>query len=74
MGIALASLLLYCHAELRSSTSHRWQTYQFLARRSVVVFGWLAVVSLASILLPDSLGPLLYSLFVLFSSAANIVL
>ncbi|KAL7182720.1 hypothetical protein ACSBR1_041412 [Camellia fascicularis] len=71
MGIAVASLLLYCFAydaELRSSATHRWQTYQFLARRGVVLFGWLAVVSLASILLPDSLGSLLYSLFVLFSS------
>ncbi|KAL7182724.1 hypothetical protein ACSBR1_041416 [Camellia fascicularis] len=68
MSVAIASLLMYClayDAELRFSASQRTQTY---ARRGVVVFGWFGLVSLASILLPDSVGPLLYSLYVLFSS------
>ncbi|KAL7182717.1 hypothetical protein ACSBR1_041409 [Camellia fascicularis] len=69
VGVSIASLLLYCFvydAELRSSENHRHQTYAFIARRGMVCFGWLAVVSLASILLPDSLGLPLYFLYILF--------
>ncbi|KAL7165053.1 hypothetical protein ACSBR2_040858 [Camellia fascicularis] len=65
MGVAIANLFLYCFvydAELRSSSS---QTY---ARHGMVVFGWLGLVSMASFLLADSLGPLLYSLCLLFSA------
>ncbi|CAL5429634.1 unnamed protein product [Camellia sinensis] len=65
MGVAIPSLLLYCFvhdAELRSSSS---QTY---ARRGKVVFGWLGLVSMASIFLADSLGSLRYSLYILFSA------
>lgn len=67
--VAIASLLLYCFAydaELRSSENHRHQTCAFIARRGMACFGWLAVVSLASILLPNSLGPPLYFLYILF--------
>ncbi|KAL7184715.1 hypothetical protein ACSBR2_026791 [Camellia fascicularis] len=48
------------------SENHRHQTYDFIARRGMVCFGWLVVVSLASILLPNSLGPPLYFLYILF--------
>ncbi|KAL7171061.1 hypothetical protein ACSBR2_035844 [Camellia fascicularis] len=69
LGVSIASLLLYgisYYVELKSSSyedHHRSQTY---ARHGTVVFGWLFLVSLASILLPDSVGPLLYVLYILF--------
>ncbi|KAL7182725.1 hypothetical protein ACSBR1_041417 [Camellia fascicularis] len=70
--VSIASLLLYFFsndAQLRSSQRHRWQTYVFIiARRGMVIFGWLGLVSLASILLPDSLGPAVYFLYILFSA------
>ncbi|GMP95753.1 hypothetical protein CsSME_00044676 [Camellia sinensis var. sinensis] len=69
LAVSIASMLLYCsayYAELKSSSykDHRyWQTY---ACHGTVVIGWLGLVSLASILLPDSVGPLLYFLYILF--------
>ncbi|GMP83581.1 hypothetical protein CsSME_00037440 [Camellia sinensis var. sinensis] len=69
LGVSIASLLLYgisYYTELKPSSyedHHRLQTY---ARYGTVVFGWLLFVSLASILLPDSVGPLLYVLYILF--------
>ncbi|KAI8546619.1 hypothetical protein RHMOL_Rhmol07G0133200 [Rhododendron molle] len=66
MVIFVASLLLYClgyHAKVR------WPTYALVVSRGMVVFGSLSVVSLATILFPDSLGPVLYMLYVLFTAA-----
>ncbi|GMP95758.1 hypothetical protein CsSME_00044681 [Camellia sinensis var. sinensis] len=69
MRVAIASFLLYCFAydaKLRSFENHRHQTYAFIVCRGMVNFGWLAVVSLPSILFPNSLGPPLYFLYILF--------
>ncbi|KAF7137791.1 hypothetical protein RHSIM_Rhsim07G0111700 [Rhododendron simsii] len=66
MVISVASLLLYCFGYHAKS---RWPTYALAVSRVMVVFGSLSVVSLASSLFPDSFGPVLYTLFVLFSAA-----
>ncbi|KAL7215164.1 hypothetical protein ACSBR1_027346 [Camellia fascicularis] len=61
-----ASLLPACYAELKSSSCedhHRCQTY---ARHGTVVFGSFGLVYLASTLLLDSIGSLLYLLYILF--------
>ncbi|KAF7138416.1 hypothetical protein RHSIM_Rhsim07G0111400 [Rhododendron simsii] len=65
MEISVASLLFYC---LGYHAKSRWPTYALVVSRGMVVFGSLSVVSLASILFPDSFGPVLYALFVLFSA------
>ncbi|THG08477.1 hypothetical protein TEA_020864 [Camellia sinensis var. sinensis] len=67
--VAIASFLLYCfayNAELRFSENHCHQTYAFNVCRGMTCFGWLVVVSLASILFSNSLGPPLYFLYILF--------
>ncbi|GMP95752.1 hypothetical protein CsSME_00044675 [Camellia sinensis var. sinensis] len=69
LGVSIASLLLYCsayYAELKSSSYEDHRRLQTHARHGAVVFGWLGLVSLTSILLPDSVGPLLYFLYILF--------
>ncbi|KAG5539913.1 hypothetical protein RHGRI_020212 [Rhododendron griersonianum] len=72
MVISVASLLLYC---LGYHAKSRWPTYALVVSRGMVVLGSLSVVSLASILFPDSFGPvLLYTLFVLFSAAELLML
>ncbi|KAL7199441.1 hypothetical protein ACSBR2_021667 [Camellia fascicularis] len=69
MRVSIASFLFYCfayYAKLESSSYEdlcRCQTY---ARHGTEVFGWLGLVSLVSTLLPDSVGSLLYLLYILF--------
>lgn len=71
MVISVASLLLYCFGYHAKS---RWPTYALVVSRVMVVFGSLSVVSLATVLFPESLGPVLCTLFVLFSAAELLML
>ncbi|KAL7199432.1 hypothetical protein ACSBR2_021658 [Camellia fascicularis] len=65
--LAFILLLLLSLLQLKSSENHHHhQTYAFIACHGMSCFGWLAMVSLASILLPNSLGPPLYFLYILF--------
>ncbi|XAR54925.1 hypothetical protein NMG60_11030260 [Bertholletia excelsa] len=69
MAFAIASSLLYCFAyylELRSSfVDQKFRACEGLVQGGMVLSGSLLVVSLASILLPGPLGPLLYSFYAL---------
>ncbi|KAI8546643.1 hypothetical protein RHMOL_Rhmol07G0135500 [Rhododendron molle] len=64
-GFAVVSLLLYClayDAEARaisSVPSRPRPTYSWIPARAMAVFGSLSMASLASILFPDSLCPML---------------
>ena len=69
MSAAIASLLAYClayDAEPSFSSIHPAFAYARVIRRAKVIFGLLCSVSLSSILFPDSIQVVLYSLFVLF--------
>ncbi|KAF7138579.1 hypothetical protein RHSIM_Rhsim07G0111100 [Rhododendron simsii] len=66
MVIFVASLLLYC---LGYNAKSRWPTYALIISRAMVAFGSLSVVSLASILFPNSFRPVLYFLYVLVTAA-----
>ncbi|KAF7139011.1 hypothetical protein RHSIM_Rhsim07G0112100 [Rhododendron simsii] len=66
MVIFVAGLLLYC---LGSHAKSRWPTYALVISRGMVAFGSLSVVSLASILSPNSFRPVLYFLYVLVTAA-----
>lgn len=64
-GFAVVSLLLYCLAHdaearaISSVPSRPRPTYSWIPARAMAVFGSLSMASLASILFPDSLGPML---------------
>ncbi|KAF7139433.1 hypothetical protein RHSIM_Rhsim07G0111900 [Rhododendron simsii] len=66
MVIFVASLLLYCFGYHAKS---RWPTYALVISHGMVAFGSLSVVSLASILFPNSFRPVLYFLYVLVTAA-----
>ncbi|KAL7199431.1 hypothetical protein ACSBR2_021657 [Camellia fascicularis] len=69
LRVSFASFLFYCFAycaELESSSYEDLRRCQTYARYGTVVFGWLGLVSLVSTLLPDSVGSLLYLLYILF--------
>lgn len=64
-GFAVISLLLFCSAHdakaraISSVPSRPQPTYSWIPARAMAVFGTLSMASLASILFPDSLGPML---------------
>ncbi|CAL5432582.1 unnamed protein product [Camellia sinensis] len=70
MWVAITSLLMCCLAydsEVRLSRTR--PTYAQVVLHGTVFFGWLCSVSLASILFSDSVGLVLYSLYILFLAA-----
>ncbi|KAH7864372.1 hypothetical protein Vadar_028880 [Vaccinium darrowii] len=79
MGIAVVGLLLYClayDAETRVASlpvGRRRSTYEWIPARAMVVFGLLSVTSLASTLFPDSMGPILYFVCVLFAAGDQVL-
>ncbi|KAA8522202.1 hypothetical protein F0562_012875 [Nyssa sinensis] len=74
MCFAVTSLLMYClayYVELKFSSSHPTWFGIFYARalhHSMVLFGSLTMASLASILFPDPVRPVLYVLCILLSA------
>lgn len=77
MGVAVVSLLLYClayDAETRVTSSPLRPTYAWIPARAMAVFGSLSMASLASILVPDSLGPILSFLCVFFMAGDQLML
>ncbi|KAL7227326.1 hypothetical protein ACSBR1_022214 [Camellia fascicularis] len=67
MWVAITSLLMCCLAyDSEVRLSHIRPTYAQVVHHGTVLFGWLCSVSLASYLFSDSVGLVLYSLYILF--------
>ncbi|XAR60245.1 hypothetical protein NMG60_11033523 [Bertholletia excelsa] len=68
--VAVASFLLYCFAydaELRfSMAAHHSPVYKRIAGLAMELLGSLSLVSMAAVLLPDRVGPILWVLYTLF--------
>ncbi|XAR54928.1 hypothetical protein NMG60_11030266 [Bertholletia excelsa] len=70
-GVAIASLILY-YLAYEAQLSHLSATYACLVSTGVAFFGSLSWVSLASILLPDSLESVLFLVHMLFWTGVSL--
>ncbi|XAR60247.1 hypothetical protein NMG60_11033525 [Bertholletia excelsa] len=68
--VAVASFLLYCFAyyvKLKlSSAARHMPVYERIASLAMELLGSLSGVSMAAVLLPDRVGPILWALYALF--------